>query len=100
MNAIIKELSSDSVAVVVFFNERFFTNQSVRESIAQQMQIMGEKTGKIFIALPVGTDVDVLSGEQLKAIGLMRVEVNETTQTAKQTTGDDTEGTETNQTGR
>lgn len=95
MNAIIKELSPDSTAVVVFFNERFFTNQSVRESIAQQMQIIGEKTGKIFIALPVGTDVEVLSDEQLNAIGLMRVEVDETTQTAKQTTSDDTKGTET-----
>lgn len=96
MNAIIKELSSDSAAVVVFFNERFFTNQSLRESIGQQMRIISEKTGKVFIALPVGTDVEVLSDEQLKAVGLMRVEVNETTQTAKQTTGDDTEGTEAN----
>lgn len=95
MNAIIKELNPDSAAVVVFFNEGFFTNQNVRESIAQQMRIMSEKTGKIFIALPVGTDVEVLSDEQLKDIGLMRVEVNETTQTAKQTTGDDTEDTET-----
>ena len=37
--------------------------------------------------------LEQMSDEQLKAIGLMRVEVNETTQIAKQTTGDDTEGT-------
>jgi hypothetical protein len=47
------------------------------------------------VVLGPGVALEQMNDEQLKDVGLMRVEVNETTQTAKQTTSDDTEGTET-----
>ena len=49
---------------------------------------------KVMVLCP-GVTLEQMTDEQLKDVGLMRVEMNETTQTAKQTTGDDNEGTET-----
>ena len=83
MNAIIKELSPDSAAVVFFLNEGLFANIHARESIAEQMRIISKQLEKICIALPVGSDMEELSDDQLKAVGLMRIKSVETTETVE-----------------
>lgn len=74
MEAIIKELSPDSVAVVVFFNQTMFGNPHVRESIQQQMSIMSKRIGKTFIALPCGANIQELDDQQLMELGLIRAD--------------------------
>ncbi|WP_180191329.1 hypothetical protein [Acinetobacter sp. YH01006] len=74
MEAIIKELSPDSVAVVVFFNQTMFGNPHVRESIQQKMSIMSKRIGKTFIALPCGANIQELDDQQLRELGLIRAD--------------------------
>lgn len=74
MEAIIKELSPDSVAVVVFFNQTVFGNPHVCESIKQQMSIMSKRIGKTFIALPCGANIQELDDQQLRDLGLIRAD--------------------------
>ena len=74
MEAIIKELSPDSVAVVVFFNQTMFGNPEVCESIRQQMSIMSKRIGKTFIALPCGANIQELDDQQLRELGLIRAD--------------------------
>jgi len=74
MEAIIKELSSDSVAVVIFFNHSMFGNPHVCESIQQQMSIMSKRIGKTFIALPCGANIQELDDQQLIELGLIRAD--------------------------
>lgn len=74
MEAIIKELSPDSVAVVIFFNQTMFGNPHVRESIQQQMSIMSKRIGKTFIALPCGANIQELDDQHLRELGLIRAD--------------------------
>ena len=74
MEAIIKELSPDSVAVVVFFNQTMFDNAHVRKSIQQQMSIISKRIGKIFIALPCEANIQELDDQHLRELGLIRAD--------------------------
>lgn len=74
MEAIIKELSPDSVAVVFFFDQTMFGNPHFRESIQQQMSIMSKRIGKTFIALPCGANIQELDDQQLRELGLIRAD--------------------------
>ena len=90
INFTVEPLSPDA-AFNVLRTERPITPE-IAEAIKKQWSEFCKSKA---VVLCPGVVLEQLSDEQLKAIGLMRVEVNETTQTAKQTTGDDTEGTET-----
>jgi hypothetical protein len=90
INFTVEPLSPDA-AINVLRTERPITPE-IAEAIKKSWPEFCKS--KVVVLCP-GVVLEQLGDEQLKAIGLMRVEVNETTQTAKQTTGDDTEGTET-----
>jgi hypothetical protein len=90
INFTVEPLSPDA-AINVLRTERPITPE-IAKAIKKQWPEFCESKA---VVLCPGVALEQLGDEQLKAIGLMRVEVNETTQTAKQTTGDDTEGTET-----
>jgi hypothetical protein len=95
INFTVEPLSPDAV-INVLRTERPITPE-IAEAVKKSWPEFCKS--KAVVLCPGGA-LEQMSDEQLKAIGLMRVEVNETTQTAKQTTSDDTEGAETNQTGQ
>lgn len=90
INFTVKPLSPDA-AINVLRTERSITPE-IAEAIKKQWPEFCKSKA---VVLGPGVALEQMNDEQLKDVGLMRVEVNETTQTAKQTTGDDTEGTET-----
>lgn len=90
INFTVEPLSPDA-AINVLRTERSITPE-IAEAVKKSWPEFCKSKA---VVLCPGVALEQMSDEQLKAIGLMRVEVNETTQTAKQTTGDDTEGTET-----
>ncbi len=89
INFMVEPLSTD--ATFVLKHEREITPE-IAEAIKKQWP---EFCKSKVVVLGPGVALEQMNDEQLKDVGLMRVEVNETTQTTKQTTGDDTEGTET-----
>lgn len=90
INFTVEPLSPDA-AINVLRTERPITPEIAKAIKKQWPEFCGSKA----VVLCPGVALEQLTDEQLKDIGLMRVKVDETTQTAKQTTGDDTEGTET-----
>lgn len=95
INFTVKPLSQDAAINVIECEEQ------MTPEIAKAVRDAWPKFCKSkAVVLGPGVALEQMNDEQLKDVGLMRVEVNETTQTAKQTTGDDTEDTETNQTGQ
>jgi hypothetical protein len=90
INFTVEPLSPDA-AINVLRTERSITPE-IAEAVKKSWPEFCKSKA---VVLCPGVALEQMSDEQLKAIGLMRVEVNETTQTAKQTTGDDTKGTET-----
>lgn len=90
INFTVEPLSPDA-AINVLRTERPITPE-IAKAIKKQWPEFCESKA---VVLCSGVTLEQMTDEQLKDVGLMRVEMNETTQTAKQTTGDDTEGTET-----
>lgn len=89
INFMVEPLSPDA-AINVLRTGRPITPE-IAEAIKEQWPEFCESKA---VVLGPGVALEQLTDDQLKDIGLMRVEVNETTQTAKQTTSDDTEGAE------
>lgn len=90
INFTVESLSPDA-AINVLRTERPITPE-IAEAIKKQWPEFCKSKA---VVLCPGVALEQMTDEQLKDVGLMRVVLNETTQTAKQTTGDDTEGTET-----
>lgn len=86
INFTVEPLSPD--ATFVLKHEREITPE-IAEALSKAWSEFYKS--KVIVIGP-GITLEQMTDEQLKAVGLMRVEVDETTQTAKQTTGDDTEG--------
>ena len=91
INFTVESLSPD-VAINVLRTEKPITPE-IAEAIKKSWPEFCKSRA---VVLCPGVTLEQMTDGQLKDVGLMRVEVNEITQTAKQTTGDDTEGTETN----
>lgn len=90
INFTVEPLSPDA-AINVLRTERPITPE-IAEAVKKHWLEYCESRA---VVLCPDVALEQMTDEQLKAVGLMRVEVDETTKTAKQTTGDDTEGTET-----
>lgn len=89
INFTVEPLSTD--ATFVLKHEREITPE-IAEALSKAWSDLYES--KVIVIGP-GVTLEQLSDEQLKAVGLMRVEINETTTAQAETT--DSQGTETSQ---